>query len=91
MSMALRNDPRGLVTILANADCPHCVQATDTVTDWCCEAGLTVAGLDVAHHPEVAQMLHVEHSPAVVYRVGANERVFPGFPTHAEFLRFTRA
>lgn len=91
MSMAQRNDPSGLVTILANADCPHCVHATDTVTDWCREAGITVAGLDVAHHREVADKLHVEHSPAVVYRVGGTDRVFPGFPTHEEFLQFTRA
>lgn len=88
--MAPRNDPGGLLTILANADCPHCVQATDTLTDWCCEAGIPVAGLDIAHHEDVAQKLHVEHSPSVLYRVAGRERMFAGFPTHEEFLRFTR-
>ena len=87
--MPTRNDPRELVTILANAECPHCVQATDTLTQWCCEEGLPVAGVDVAHHPEIAQRWDLEHSPAVIYDTGRGARVFPGFPSHAEFLRFT--
>lgn len=87
--MPARNDPRGLVTILANADCPHCVHATDTLTDWCCEAGIPVAGLDVTRHRELAQRFDVEGSPALVYQTAAGEEVFTGIPTHDEFLRLT--
>lgn len=81
-----------LVTILANADCPHCVQATDTLTDWCWDAGLPVAGVDVRHHPEEAERWRVEHSPALVVEADRDRpaRVFAGIPTHAEFLTFVR-
>lgn len=86
-SMPARNDPSGLVTILANPGCPHCVHATDTLTEWCVEAGLPVAGIDLAHHPGPAVRLGIEHSPSIVYR----GRVLAGLPTHDEFLRFTRS
>lgn len=74
-----------LVTILANADCPHCAHATDALTEWCCEAGIPVAGVDVAHHPEVATRWGVEHSPAVLYETQGRTSVLAGFPSHAEF------
>lgn len=96
MSMPLRNEPgdpraaAGLVTILANAACPHCLHATDTLTDWCCEVGIPVAGLNVAHHREAADERNIEHSPALVFAIGGRERVFAGMPTHEEFVRFTR-
>lgn len=79
----------GLVTILANPECPHCVHATDLVTDWCCEADLPVAGVDLAQHPQAAQPWALESSPAVVYEDGGRRRVFAGFPTHEEFLALT--
>lgn len=80
-----------LVTILANPECPHCVQATDTMTTWCEEAGLPVAGVDIAHHPEVAQRWKLEHSPALLIDRGdGRTSVFPGFPTHEEFLAWAR-
>lgn len=88
--MPPRNDAGGLLTILANASCPHCVHATDTLTDWCSEAGIPVAGLDVAHFREFADEHRIEHSPSILYRTGERERVFSGMPTHDEFLRFTR-
>ena len=78
---------RGLVTILANADCPHCVQATDRLTEWCCEAGVPVAGLDLARHPEAALRRDVEHSPAIVYEAPEGTRIFAGFPSHEQFER----
>lgn len=96
MNMPSRNEPgdpraaAGLVTILANASCPHCMRATDTLTDWCCEAGIPVAGLDVARHREAANERHIEHSPAIVFAIGGQERVFAGMPTHAEFTQLTR-
>lgn len=77
----------GLVTILANADCPHCAKASDTLAQWCAEAGVPVAGLDLTRHPEAALRRDVEHSPAVLYEVAGRQRIFPGFPTHAEFDR----
>ena len=87
--MAARNDPRGLLTILANADCPHCVHATDTLTDWCCEEGIPVAGLDITRYRELARQLQVQESPALVYRTAAGQQVYAGIPTHEEFLRLT--
>lgn len=80
---------RGLVTILANSDCPHCVQATDTLTGWCCDAGLPVAGIDLLRHPEAATERNVEHSPSVLYQSPTGPRIYAGFPTHAEFERLT--
>lgn len=79
-----------LVTILANPTCPHCVLATDTLTDWCCAEGLPVAGIDLAHHPKAGQRWSLEHSPSVVVQADAGPtRVFAGFPSHAEFLALT--
>lgn len=78
-----------LVTILANAGCPHCVHATDMLTDWCCEQGLAVAGIDVLHHPDAAARWNLEGSPAVVVERGGTAHVFAGFPTHDEFARLT--
>lgn len=87
--MRARND--ALVTILANARCPHCVQATDTLTEWCCEAGLPVAGIDLAHHPDVGARWAIEHSPAIVYHDARGaDHVYTGFPSHEEFLQLTR-
>lgn len=80
---------QGLVTILANSDCPHCVHATDTLTAWCCDAGLPVAAIDLSRHPEVATERNVEHSPSVVYQAAGGPRIFPGFPSHEEFDRLT--
>jgi glutaredoxin len=80
---------QGLVTILANPECPHCVHATDLVTDWCCEMGLPVAGVDLPQHPEVARPWRLESSPAVVYEADGARRIFTGFPTHDEFVAFT--
>lgn len=78
-----------LVTILANAECPHCVQATETLTGWCCAEGIPVAGLDVRRHPEAAEAWRVEHSPALLLEADHEPtRVFAGLPTHAEFLAF---
>lgn len=88
----MRANPAGLVTILANAECPHCVHATDTLTDWCCEAGLPVAGVDLAHHPEAGTAWGIERSPSLVYSAAdGRPRLFAGFPTRAQFQRLTRA
>lgn len=78
----------GLVTILANPECPHCVHAVDTVALWCIEIGLPVAGLDMPHHPEMVAKHHVEHSPSILFeRDGGRTTLFAGLPSHAEFLR----
>lgn len=83
--------PPGIVTILANPECPHCVHATDKLTEWCCEIGAPVAGVDVLHHPEVAKRWNLEESPSILLeRPGGPPKIFAGFPTHAEFLRFMR-
>ncbi|HVM46168.1 MAG TPA: hypothetical protein VM582_09555 [Candidatus Thermoplasmatota archaeon] len=87
--MSPRNDARRMVTILANAECPHCAHATDTLADWCVEAGVPVAGIDVAHHPEVARRWNLEHSPALVVETERGAQLYPGFPSHQEFLRMT--
>ena len=86
----MRDTPR-LVTILANPTCPHCVQATDTLTQWCCDEGIPVAGIDLEHHPEAGQRWALEHSPAVVFDAAGGPRLYAGFPTHEEFLRLARA
>lgn len=78
------------MTILANSECPHCVHATDTLTAWCLDAGLPVAGVDLVRHPQAAWKRNVEHSPSVVFEAPGGARVFAGFPTHAEFDRLTR-
>lgn len=81
----------GLVTILANPECPHCVHATDTVAAWCVEMGLPVAGVDILHHPEMALDLRIEHSPAILFdRGGGRAAIFAGLPTHAEFVALAR-
>lgn len=81
-----------LVTILANPSCPHCVHATDTLTAWCEEAGVPVAGLDALHHPEEVARYQIEQSPSLLIDAGTGDppRVYTGFPDHAEFLALTR-
>ena len=89
--MAPRNDPSRLLTIYANPICPHCVQATDMVTQWCTEAGVPVAGADITTQPELLSRLGVEHSPALVLRTGQEERVLPTVPSHDVFARWVTA
>ena len=80
-----------LVTILANPECPHCVHATDRLAAWCEEIGLPVAGVDVAHHPEMATRWKVEQSPSLVLdRGNGRTEVFAGLPTHDEFIQWAR-
>lgn len=80
----------GRVTILANSDCPHCVHATDALTQWCCDEGVTVAGVDLRRHPEAALRFSAEQSPVVVVEGNGGPRVHLGVPTHDDFLRMLR-
>ena len=82
--------PKGSVTILANPDCPHCVQAVDHLTDWAMEVGLPICAVDLKKHPEVAEAWDCEHSPLVVFQRRDGEDAAPGPLTHQEFLRLAR-
>lgn len=72
------------VTLLANPDCPHCVQAVDRLTEWAIEEGLPVAGVDLRHHPEAGGWFETEASPVVVFDA-PDDRVLVGMPTHQAF------
>lgn len=71
--------------VLANPDCPHCVHAMDTMTDWAVEEHIPVAGVDVRHHPQIEDAWALESSPVLVFRGTHGEHVHVGMPDRASF------
>lgn len=73
--------------VLANPECPHCLHALDTATDWAVAEHIPIAGVDVRHHPEAEDPWSLETSPVLVFRSPQGEKVCVGMPARAEFAR----
>ena len=76
------------LTVLANSECPHCVQAVDLLTDLAVHEGIPIAAIDVAHHPEQAARWDAESSPFLVFAApGRADATYAGMPDAEAFHR----
>lgn len=73
------------LTVIANRDCPHCVQALDMLTERAWAEGVPISAADLSHHPELAATWNAETSPYLIFDGPGGFHTFAGIPDAAQF------